>query len=538
MDSRGLDGNVQRADLKEPDLKALCLDLKGNFIPPDVRKIHMVAACGTAMGALACMLQELGFEVTGSDQNIYPPMSDFLMERGIALFKGFTPSNIDHRPDLVIIGNAVSRGNVEAVAVMQSGIPYCSMPQAVNHFAASGKKILLVTGTHGKTTTSSILAHVLEVAGCDPSFMIGGIVKGFGSNYRIGRGDYMVIEGDEYDTAFFDKGPKFMHYPPFAAIITSVEFDHADIFRDIDHIKGAFRQFVAKIPKESLIVASGEDANLREILTSALCEVHYYGESSAAGKEKASAEGRAREIGACQVLNAGSFQYDSMRVVEHGERMPYDWSYSNLEVEQQQTLFSVTSPSGDTLRVSAPLMGRHNVMNMLAVFAVAKRVGIADDIILKALNSFAGVRRRQDIRGVKRGITVMDDFAHHPSAVRETIAGVKTFFKEGRLIAVFEPRTNSSMRDIFQNDYPQAFDGADIVCIRKPSMLSKVPEEQRLCAEKLVEDIVKRGITALYFDDTDKIIEFLTTESRRGDLLLIMSNGGFDNIHQRLLDTL
>lgn len=521
------------------------MDLTNNFIPKDVKKIHIIAACGTGMGALACMLQDMGFEVTGSDQNIYPPMSDFLIEKGVRLFKGFSPANflaLQSRlegdieettqpnkleaPDLVIIGNAVTRDNVEAVAVMENAIPYCSMPQALNHFFAKNKKILIVTGTHGKTTTSSILAHVLNEAGLDPSFMIGGIVKEFNSNYRVGKGDYIVIEGDEYDTAFFDKGPKFMHYTPYAAIITSVEFDHADIFRDIDHIKDAFRQFVSKIPQQSLIIACGEDLNLPEILESAVCPIQYYGDGS------------------------------------------YDWSYNNLKVESGYTNFllkravnailqkdtlqedgsnsnnrannSIGSISLDTdsLQITTPLMGRHNVMNTLAVFGVAKQIGIADDVIVKALKTFAGVRRRQDIRGVKRGITVMDDFAHHPSAVRETIAGVKPFFQEGRIIAVFEPRTNSSMRDIFQNDYPKAFDGADIVCIRKPSMLSKVPEDQRMDTQKLVQDIVKRGINAFYFDDTESIIDFLTAQSKPGDLILIMSNGGFDNIHQRVLEKL
>lgn len=513
------------------------MDLTNNFIPKDVKKIHIIAACGTGMGALACVLQDMGFEVTGSDQNIYPPMSDFLIEKGVRLFKGFSPSNflalqsrlegdIEERtrlnklktPDLVIIGNAVTRDNVEAVAVMENGIPYCSMPQALNHFFAKNKKILIVTGTHGKTTTSSILAHVLNEAGLDPSFMIGGIVKEFNSNYRVGKGDYIVIEGDEYDTAFFDKGPKFMHYTPYAAIITSVEFDHADIFRDIDHIKDAFSQFVSKIPQQSLIIACGEDLNLPEILESAICPIQYYGDGS------------------------------------------YDWSYSNLKVENGYTTFSVdrnfkdksqidtrklkgssnlySLQSEDGVAITTPLMGRHNVMNTLAVFGVAKQIGIADNVIVKALKTFAGVRRRQDIRGVKRGITVMDDFAHHPSAVRETIAGVKPFFQDGRLIAVFEPRTNSSMRDIFQNDYPKAFDGADIVCIRKPSMLSKVPEDQRMDTQKLVQDIVKRGINAFYFDDTESIIDFLTAESKQGDLILIMSNGGFDNIHQRVLEKL
>lgn len=510
------------------------MDLKGNYIPLNVRKIHIIAACGTGMGALACMLKDMGFEVTGSDHNIYPPMSDFLLEKEIVLSRGFSPSNLDYIPDLVIIGNAVTKDNIEAVAVMEKKLPYCSMPQALNHFIARDKKILLITGTHGKTTTSSILAHVLNQAGLDPSFMIGGIVKGFESNYRIGRGDYIVIEGDEYDTAFFDKGPKFIHYSPDTAIITSVEFDHADIFRDIDHIKETFRQLVAKIPQQSLIMASGEDNNIRDIIDAAVCNVQYYGEVYSCGNT----------LNITKLINSAP--------VNNG------WSYSNLSVENGHTTFlvqnniingvkadcakllkqNIPSPQTDTLQITTPLMGRHNVMNTLAVFGVAKRIGIDDETIVRALKSFPGVRRRQDIRGVKRGVTVMDDFAHHPSAVRETISGVKPFFKEGRLVAVFEPRTNSSMRDIFQNDYAQAFDGADIVCIKKPSMLSKVPENQRINSEQLVKDILKRGVRALYFDDTERIIDFIATESRYGDLILIMSNGGFDNIHKRLLENL
>ncbi|MBF0211308.1 MAG: UDP-N-acetylmuramate:L-alanyl-gamma-D-glutamyl-meso-diaminopimelate ligase [Desulfamplus sp.] len=475
------------------------MDLKLNFIPLNAKKIHIIAACGTGMGALSCMLQDMGFEVTGSDQNIYPPMSDFLAQKGVKLFKGFSPSNLDSLPDLVVIGNAVTKNNVEAVAVMEKNIPYCSMPQALNHFIAQNKKILLITGTHGKTTTSSILAHILNEAGLDPSFMIGGIVKGFGSNYRIGKGDYMVIEGDEYDTAFFDKGAKFMHYTPDVAVITSIEFDHADIFHDIDQIKSAFMKFVEKIPQKSLIIASGNDKNIRDIIDSALCNVQYYGDD-----------------------------------------LCYDWSFSNLQFDQNCTKFEVRDCANidKIIKITTPLMGRHNAMNALAVYGVSQNIGIDDKTIFKAFSSFEGVKRRQEIRGVKRGITVMDDFAHHPSAVRETILGVKPFFKDGRLIAVFEPRTNSSMRDIFQNDYPQSFDGADIVCIREPSMLFKVPEDRRMNSRQLVDDIAKRGINALYFDNTENIIELLAAQAKSGDLILIMSNGGFDNIHQRLLEKL
>ncbi|SLM30582.1 UDP-N-acetylmuramate:L-alanyl-gamma-D-glutamyl-meso-diaminopimelate ligase [Desulfamplus magnetovallimortis] len=463
----------------------------------------MIAACGTGMGALACMLKELGFEVTGSDQNVYPPMSDFLREKGIGLFKGYDAANLGHKPDLVIIGNAVSRGNVEAEAVIERGMPFCSMPQALNHFVAKGKKQIVVTGTHGKTTTSSLVAHILFHAGLDPSFMIGGIVKGFDSNYRIGKGSFMVIEGDEYDTAFFDKGPKFMHYTPDTAVITGIEFDHADIFSDIDQIKGFFREFVDKIPESSLVMACAENKILPEILEGAGCDIQYYG-----------------------------FAENKMNT------MSCNWSCRNLAPSANGAVFNLITPEQRELVVKTPMMGSHNAMNIMAAFGAARRAGVPDDIILDALAHFRGIRRRQDIRGVRNNITVMDDFAHHPTAVRETIAAVKPFVKEGRVVAVFEPRTNSSMRDIFQNDYPASFLGADMVCVRKPSMLSKIPENQRLSTEKLVADIAEMGIDAHYFEDTDSIIEFLLISAKPGDLILVMSNGGFDMIHEKLLERL
>ena len=458
-------------------------------------RIHMIAACGTGMGALACMLKEMGHEVTGSDDNVYPPMSDFLREKEIVLFKGFKASNLLGNPELVIIGNAVSRGNEEVEAVMDKALPYCSMPQALNRFAADGKKIILVTGTHGKTTTSSIMAHVLFEAGFDPSFMIGGILKNFNSNYRIGKGDYIVIEGDEYDTAFFDKGPKFMHYNPGVAIMTGIEFDHADIFRDIDHVKDVFRAFVKNISTDGLILACEEDENLKDVLKSAQCKVEYYGKNA------------------------------------------YHWCCDNFSVKNKCTHINLKYLGKDSLEIQSPLMGRHNVLNLICVIAIAKKLGISDNSIQKALKSFSGVKRRQEIRGVKNGITVMDDFAHHPTAVRETIAAVKPFFS-GRIIAVFEPRTNSSMRDIFQKKYSSSFDDADIICIRKPSRLDKIPVGKRLQADRLVSEILNRGKDAHYFQNSDEIVRFLQKKVKPGDLLLVMSNGGFDNIHEHLLEEL
>ena len=472
------------------------MGLENNFIPAGVKKIHMIAACGTGMGALACMLKEMGYEVTGSDHNVYPPMSDFLEAKGVALFKGFDAAHLDPETDLVIVGNAVFKSNPEAVATIEGGFHFCSMPQALNHFAARGKKIILVTGTHGKTTTSSLMAHVLNVAGLDPSFMIGGIVKDFNGNYRVGKGDYIVIEGDEYDTAFFDKGPKFMHYDPCFTIVTGVEFDHADIFRDLDHVNQTFAAFVRKLSPGSMTIACGDDPNLGEILDRAESRIQRYG---------------------------------------HG---PGDWQCVDLKVDGTKSVFRIKDPDGAVLGFTIPLMGDHNVMNALAVIAVARQIHIPDDVLARALVSFSGIKRRQEVRGVKRGITVMDDFAHHPTAVRETLRAVRPFYTQGRIIAVFEPRTNSSMRRVFQTIYPQAFDSADLVCVCRPSAMEKIPIEQRLSPEKLVADICARGTQASLFDNTDTLVDFLVQRGDTGDLMLIMSNGGFDNIHNRLLERL
>ncbi len=457
-----------------------------------IKKIHLIAACGTGMGTLACILKEQGYTVSGSDQNVYPPMSDFLKEKGIRLFSGYDSANIDYHPDLVIIGNAVTKQNVEAEAVLQKGIPYLSMPQAVNKFIAKDKKIILVTGTHGKTTTSSIMAHILYTAGLDPSFMIGGILKDFNSSFRIGRGEYMVIEGDEYDTAFFDKGPKFMHYDPDITIMTGIEFDHADIFTDIDHIKRIFSIFVKKIEKDSHIVAFNENNNLKEILAYSDASIETYGEKA-------------------------------------------QWSFSNHFQKTSKTFFDVQGPD-KIISIETNLVGQHNLFNCLACLAVANKIGISDKNIIKALKSFSGIKRRQEIRGIKHGITVMDDFAHHPTAVRETIKAVKPFYKNGRVIAVFEPRTNTSMRKFFQGTYPDSFLDADMVCVCEPGIKKNIKGKDKFSTMKLVTDIEKKGIEAYHFKNYEAVIDFLIPILKPEDLVLIMSNGGFDNIHVKLLE--
>ncbi len=460
-----------------------------------ITKIHLIAACGTGMGTLACVLKQMGYEVSGSDQNVYPPMSDFLKEKGIKLFKGYRAGNLDHNPDLVIIGNAISKDNVEAQAVMKKGLKYLSMPQAVNKFIARDKKIILVTGTHGKTTTASIMAHILYTAGMDPSFMIGGILKDFHSSFRIGSGRYMVIEGDEYDTAFFDKNSKFMHYDPDITIITGIEFDHADIFTGIDHIKQIFAAFIKKIEKTSHIIAFDDNENLKQVLNiSRVKSLEKYGKLA-------------------------------------------QWSYSDYKQHGLKTCFDLHG-FGKTYQVETNLMGEHNLFNCLSCIAAANKIGIGYKDIFKGLKTFSGIKRRQEIRGEKNGIIIMDDFAHHPTAVKETINGVKPFYKDGRIIAVFEPRTNTSMRKFFQDTYPDSFISADIVCVCKPMIKKNISQKDKFSTEKLVFDIEKKGIKAYHFENSDGIISFLVPQLKQKDLVLIMSNGGFDNIHQKLLETI
>jgi UDP-N-acetylmuramate: L-alanyl-gamma-D-glutamyl-meso-diaminopimelate ligase len=506
------------------------LNMDKNRIPETLQTIHLIAVCGTGMGALACMLQDLGFEVTGSDQKIYPPMSHFLKKNGIRIMDGFKEENISYAPDLVIVGNAVVRENPEIGELHRMGLNFCSMPQALNRFVAGGKKTLLVSGTHGKTTTSSILAWVLHEAGLDPSFMIGGILKNFDSNYRLGNGPYFVVEGDEYDTAFFDKGPKFLHFDsnyrlgngpyfvvegdeydtaffdkgpkflhfhPQMAVLTSVEFDHADIFHDLDHVKRTFKDFISGLAGSSLLLAYDGDKNVAGLIDNSNCRIENYGNNTSS-----------------------------------------TWCLGPISFESPWTTFEIIKNNEYFATFKTRLFGEHNLLNALAVIAIADQLKIPLQIIAGALETFEGIKRRQEIRGEKRQITVIDDFAHHPTAVRETVRAVKSIHSNGRLIAVFEPRTNTSMRSIFQNEYPQSFEMADLICIRQPPLLKKIPPGQRFSSRQLVNDLKSRGKDAHYFADTDAIIAFLSTTARPQDLILIMSNGGFDNIHERLLESL
>ncbi|MEW5723817.1 MAG: UDP-N-acetylmuramate--L-alanine ligase [Thermodesulfobacteriota bacterium] len=479
-------------------MNRLELDPAQNRLPAKVQTIHLIGLCGTGMGSLAGMLVERGYRVTGSDQNVYPPMSDFLSALGIRPAIGYAPENLDHRPDLVIVGNVVTRGNPEASRLKELGLPYLSFPQALRFFFLKDRRPLVVAGTHGKTTTAALCAWLLDRAGRDPGFMVGGILENYGRNYRLASGEWFVVEGDEYDTAFFDKVPKFIHYAPYLGVLTSVEFDHADIYPDFEAVKEVFRRFVALIPPEGLLAAWGDDPLVRRLAEAARAPVAYYG-----------------------------FHPDN------------DWRAENLRPEGRSMTFELIRPDGSRRKMFTPLPGAHNVLNTLAAAAVLARVGLTPEEIAFGLETFQGIRRRQEVRGVEAGVTVIDDFAHHPTAVRYTVAAIRAAYDGTlaghRLIAVFEPRTNTSIRAVFQEEYAAAFDQADLVLVREPPDPAKAPEGDRFSCARLVQDLAARGLAARRFDDTGGLLQDLLSTAAPGDVVLIMSNGGFDQLHQRLL---
>jgi UDP-N-acetylmuramate: L-alanyl-gamma-D-glutamyl-meso-diaminopimelate ligase len=470
---------------------------ENNRLPEDCHHIHLMGICGTGMGSLAGMLKERGFLVTGSDQAVYPPMSTFLAGLGIPVKEGYSPANLTPLPDLVIVGNVITRINPEAQELIRLGLPYLSLPQALAHFFLRQRQCAVIAGTHGKTTTSALLASVLDQAGLSPGFMIGGILRGYERNYQLGRGPIFVIEGDEYDTAFFDKGPKLLHYQPYYAVLTSIEFDHADIYPDLRSIQEAFARFLGLIPEQGLLSVYGPDTHIREILPQASCVVETYGLEDT-----------------------------------------WDWRMTDLKTDLGGTTFSVFHQSAFFHSFRVPLAGRHNALNCLSLIPILFRLGLDPIQIARGFSAFQGVHRRQEVRGTQAGITVIDDFAHHPTAVRETIQALSQQYLERRLIAVFEPRTNTSRRGIFQREYVASFEGADLIIVREPPELAKIPEGERFSSSQLVNDLSAGGQRAFYFPDTDKILHFLLKEVREGDVVLIMSNGGFDDIHERLLKDL
>ena len=475
-----------------------------NEAPRNPHHIHLMGICGTGMASLAGMLKEKGYQVTGSDQNIYPPMSHFLEKLSIPVLKGYNEKNLHLQPDLVIVGNVITKENPEAVELARLHIPYLSLPQALRHFAVKGKRSIVICGTHGKTTTSSLVAWILENAGLQPSFMIGGIPLNFHTNFKLGKGKFFVIEGDEYDTAFFDKGPKFLHYDPFFTILTGIEFDHADIYRDLEHVMESFRKLMDIIPREGALIANKDNPNLVSEINRAKCAVHTYGFSHNALWK--GVEG----------INQGDF---SSVKVSKGKNGP-------------------VPPGTESFTLLTRLYGRHNMENLLAAVVLARLIDIPSQTIARAVKKFRGVKRRQEIIADKRGILVLDDFAHHPTAVGETTAAVKAKYKNRRLIAVFEPRSNSSRRNIFQTRYARSFDDADLIFIPDPPLMGKIPLQERFSSKRLAKDLEKKGLEARYFSDTATLLQALLDTAREGDVILFMSNGSFDNLQQQLIDGL
>jgi UDP-N-acetylmuramate: L-alanyl-gamma-D-glutamyl-meso-diaminopimelate ligase len=461
-----------------------------------VTRVHLIGICGTAMATLAAMLKKRGFDVRGSDQDVYPPMSDFLAGLGIAIHQGYSPEHITPDLDLVVIGNAISRGNPELEEVLDRKIRYCSLPEALrDHFLWRARSVV-VAGTHGKTTTTALAGWVLTDGGLDPSVLIGGIAENFDSSFRLGGGREFVIEGDEYDSAYFDKTAKFLKYLPDIAVVNNIEFDHADIYANLDEIRLAFRRFVNLIPRKGLLLLGADDPEARGLAAAARCKVETFG------------------------LSDGS-----------------DWQAHEVRTLQDRTTFSVRRRATSFGGFEVPLLGAHNVRNSLAAIAVGAACGLAGPTMAAGLAKFKGIKRRLQLRGEADGVSVYDDFAHHPTAIAETLAGLRSAFPKRRIWAIFEPRSATSCRRIFQQDFARAFQAADEVVIAAV-FRSSLPETERLSADELVADLRAAGQHARYIPSVDDIVATVAKERRSGDLVVVMSNGGFGGIHEKLIAAL
>jgi UDP-N-acetylmuramate: L-alanyl-gamma-D-glutamyl-meso-diaminopimelate ligase len=458
-----------------------------------MKRIHLIGVCGTAMATLAAMLKSRGYDVRGSDQNVYPPMSDFLAEQEIPTLQGYRAEHVTPDLDLVVVGNAISRGNPELEEVLDRKIRYCSLPEAVRDHFLWGARSVVIAGTHGKTTTTSLTGWLLTHGGADPSVLIGGIADNFGGSYRVGGGREFVIEGDEYDSAFFDKTAKFLKYLPDIAVVNNLEYDHADIYPDLESIRLAFRRFVNLIPRKGLLLACADDPEARALAGNARCRVETFGLSNGA-----------------------------------------DWQAHDLRILEGSTAFSLRRRGEAAGSFEVPLLGAYNVRNALAAIAVGAAVGLSPDTMAAGLRAFKGVRRRMQLRGTASGVAIYDDFAHHPTAIAETLAGVRSAYPARRIWAIFEPRSATSCRRVFQEDFARAFAAADRVVL--PAVFrSNLPDDQRLSTEQLIADLQAAGKDARYIPKVDDIVTAVSKDVKAGDLVVVMSNGGFENIHQKLL---
>ena len=468
------------------------------MLPPfaDIRHLHLIGICGTAMGALAVLLKERGFRVTGSDSAVYPPMSEVLRDHDIHVASAYSPDNITPRPDLVVIGNALSRGNEEVEAVLERRIPFVSLPEALREFFIRGSISIVVTGTHGKTTTSSLLAWVLDFAGLQPGFMIGGVPANFGVGARTGSGRFFVSEGDEYDTAFFDKRSKFLHYLPDIVVVNNIEFDHADIFGDIGEIELSFRRLLNIVPRNGLVAANRDDPRVVRLT-----------EHTWPPKVMFSLSGDA------------------------------DWHARNVRDTASGATFDLIGPSGQTT-CELPLFGRHNVSNALAVAAVCAHVGVSLEQIRDGMRSFKGVRRRLEKLYDAQDIVLYDDFAHHPTAITETLRGVRAAHPGSRVWAIFEPRSNTTVRRFFQTELADALACGDVVRLGAVHRNDRIPESERLDIARLVSDLRERGADAESLPDVSRLCDEITSNARAGDVIVVMSNGGFGGLTGLLRDAL
>jgi UDP-N-acetylmuramate: L-alanyl-gamma-D-glutamyl-meso-diaminopimelate ligase len=464
------------------------------------KHIHLIGICGTAMASLAGMLKQRGFHVTGSDAAAYPPMSDFLRQLEIPVAQPFDAANLEPRPDLVVVGNAMSRGNVELEHVLDQRIPFASLPQLLHDEFLRGREVLVVAGTHGKTTTTSMLAWIFHSAGLEPSFLIGGIAENFGSSFHLGQGKHFILEGDEYDTAFFDKGPKFLHYFPDSVILTSVEFDHADIYKDLDAVETAFKRLVNLIPRRGRIVAfdgaagqSLESPSLERVLAKAFSPVERYGASPRA-----------------------------------------NWRVTDLRLDPGRTRWTVLHDGKPWADFEFPLAGEYNVWNATAAAALASSCGVSKEAIAAALKTFKSVKRRLEVKAQIHGITIIDDFAHHPTAIAGTLKALRARYAGSRLWAILEPRSNTLRRRVLQGDLARSLAQADEVIVAGVFRSEAVPENERLELPALAAEIQQNGRRARLLADADAIVQTIAPELRSGDVVAILSNGGFGGIYEKL----
>ena len=460
-------------------------------------KVHLVAICGTGMGALAGLLKEAGHDVKGSDRAFYSPMAERLQVWGIPTQQGFDPGHLDPDTDLVIVGNVCRKDNPEAQAALQMGLKVMSFPQALAEFFIGDKTSVVVAGTHGKTTTAALLSYVLVEAGLDPSFLVGGIPQNFGKSFHLGQGRVFVVEGDEYDAAFFDKRPKFVHYRPKIVVLTAVEFDHADIYPDMEAYRAAFKTLLSLLPADGLLIACADDPEAAALARTAPCRVVSYG------------------------LGPGAA-----------------WGADGIEAGEDATRFSFMRDGRRVGAVTLPLAGRHNVANTLAVLAAAEAVGVDARKAAASLASFTGIARRMQVRGVVGGVTVIDDFAHHPTKVRETVRAARARYPRSHLVAVFEPRTATSRRKVFQEAYSASFAAADEVILVPPFDAEKIPEAERFDSAALVAALQRNGQKAALRGNVDEVVAEFAGRLGKNSVVLIMSNGAFDNIHEKLLSAL